>query len=166
MVAGLFIYGYRLWDAPLDRTEPHRALVAHQMVQHGNWLLPRLNGELYLRKPPLIYWVEAVAEKVTGQAEPWVWRLPTALGSACLAAILAAWAAWWFGPAAAGPAGVACLALIPLWDQNRAADIDGLNTVAAVVTAMVALELIYGPTRRRWAWVIALAGVGRRRCCC
>ncbi len=158
LLAGLFIYGYRLWDAPLDRTEPHRALVAHQMVRDGNWLLPRLNGELYLRKPPLIYWTEAVAEKVIGRAEPWVWRLPTALGSACLAAVLAAWAGRWFGAVAAGPAGVACLALIPLWDQDRAADIDGLNTVAAVITAMVALELIYGPTRRRWAWVVALAG--------
>ena len=157
-LAAAFVYGYRLWDAPLDRTEPHRALVAHQMVQGGSWLLPRLNGELYLRKPPLIYWVEAVAEEVTGHAEPWAWRLPSALGSACLAAVLAAWAGRWFGTAAVAPAGIACLALIPLWDQDRAADIDALNTVAAVVTAMLALELIYGPVRRRWPWVAGLAG--------
>ncbi len=156
-LAGLFVYGYRLWDAPLDRTEPHRALVAHQMVQGGSWLLPRLNGELYLRKPPLIYWTEAVAEQVTGRDQPWAWRLPSALGSAALAAIVAWWAGRWFGAAAAGPAGVAVLAIIPLWDQDRAADIDALNTAAAVVTALLVLELIYGPARRRWAWVAALA---------
>ncbi len=66
----------------------------------------------------------------------------------------------WFGAAAAGPAGVAVLAIIPLWDQDRAADIDALNTVAAVVTALLVLELIHGPARRRWAWV---AGAGGRR---
>ncbi len=157
LIAGLFVYGYRLWDAPLDRTEPHRALVAHQMVRSGDWLLPRLNGELYLRKPPLIYWVEATSEKLTGHAQPWAWRLPSAVGSACLVAVLAAWAWRWFGPAAAGPAGVACLALIPLWDQDRAADIDALNTVAAVVAAMFALELTHGPARRRWPWVAGLS---------
>jgi hypothetical protein len=156
-LAALFVYGYRVWDAPLDRTEPHRALVAHQMVLSGDWLLPRLNGELYLRKPPLIYWVEAVAERVTGHAQPWAWRLPSVVGSALLAAVVAAWAGRWFGSAAVGPAGIAVLALVPLFDQDRAADIDALNTAAAVVTALFALELIYGPRRRAWPWVVGLS---------
>ena len=74
---------------------------------------------------------------------------------------MAAWAGRWFGPLAIGPAGVACLALIPLWDQDRGADIDALNTVAAVVTAMFVLELAYSPRRRMWPWVVGLAaGVG------
>ena len=97
-LAALFVYGYRVGDAPLDRTEPHRAVVAHQMVLSGDWLVPHLNGEVYLRKPPLIYWAEAASEKLTGRAEPWVWRLPSVLGSAlCLAAVVAAWAGRWFG---------------------------------------------------------------------
>ena len=156
LAAALFVYGYRVWDAPLDRTEPHRALVAHGIVQHGNWLLPRLNGELYLRKPPLVYWAEAAAEIVTGRAEPWVWRLPSVLGSACLAAVVAAWAGRWFGVGAIGPAGLAVLAVVPLFDQDRAADIDALNTAAAVVTALLALEILYGRRRRAWPWVVGL----------
>ena len=151
----MFVYGYRVWDAPLDRTEPHRAVVAHQMVTSGQWLVPRLNGEPYLRKPPLIYWVEAIAEKLAGTAEPWVWRLPSVLGSAMLAVVVAAWAGRWFGPAAVGATGVAVLALVPLFDQDRAADIDALNTAAAVITALFALEIAHGS--RRWPWVAGLA---------
>ena len=44
--AGLFIYGWKLGVAPLAGTEPLRALVAHQMVQGGDYLVPRIYGEL------------------------------------------------------------------------------------------------------------------------
>ena len=156
-LAALFVYGYRVWDAPLDRTEPHRALVAHEMVARGDWLVPHLNGEVYLRKPPLAYWVEAAAERLTGRAEPGVWRLPSVVGSALLAAAVAAWAGRWFGTVAIVPAGLAVLSLVPLFDQDRAADIDALNTAAAVVTSLFALELLYGPRQRAWPWAIGLA---------
>ncbi len=153
LVVGLFIYCYKLGDSPLDRTEPHRALVAHQMVQSGDWLVPRLFGELYLRKPPLIYWIQAGTEKLFGVGNEFVWRFPSALGSALLAVALAAWSSRWFGRAARLPAGIACLALLALWDQDRGADIDALNTVASVVTTMIVLEIMYGPsaTERRSA---------------
>ena len=71
LLAGLFIYGFRLGDSPLDRTEPFRARwSAHlEMVKGGDWLIPRLYGEVYLRKPPLIYWIEAGTEKLMGRGD-------------------------------------------------------------------------------------------------
>ncbi len=156
LAAGLLIYGWKLGDAPLNRTEPHRALVGHQMVQSGQWLIPKLFGETYLRKPPLIYWIEGGAERLVGHAGEWVWRLPSAVGSAVLAVVLAAWSARWFGSLARLPAGIACLSLIPLWEQNRGADIDALNTVTSVITAMMVLEVIgVGGRRGRGAAVLS-----------
>jgi 4-amino-4-deoxy-L-arabinose transferase-like glycosyltransferase len=156
LLAGLFIYGYRLGGSPLDRTEPFRALVAHQMVNGGDWLVPRLYGEVYLRKPPLIYWIEAGTEKLIGRGNEFVWRLPSAVGSALLAVFVAWWAGRWFGAAARLPSGFACLALVALWDQNRSADIDALNTAFAIVTSLCVLELICGPGRYRAAWALGL----------
>jgi 4-amino-4-deoxy-L-arabinose transferase-like glycosyltransferase len=144
LLAGLFVYCWKLGDSPLDRTEPHRALVAHQMATGGDWLIPHLFGEVYLRKPPLIYWLQAATEKVVGHGNEFVWRLPSAVGSALLAVVLAWWASRWFGPFARLPAGFACLALIALWEQDRGADIDALNTVASVIAAMVILEILFG----------------------
>jgi 4-amino-4-deoxy-L-arabinose transferase-like glycosyltransferase len=156
LLTGLFIYGFRLGDSPLDRTEPFRALVAHQMVKGGDWLIPRLYGEVYLRKPPLIYWIEASVEKAFGRGNEFVWRVPSAVGSALLAVFLAWWTGRWFGPRARLPAGFACLSLVALWDQNRGADIDALNTAFAVVSSVCVLELICGFQRWRIVWAVGL----------
>jgi 4-amino-4-deoxy-L-arabinose transferase-like glycosyltransferase len=155
LASGLFIYGLWLGNSPLDRTEPFRALVAHQMVNGGSWLVPRLYGELYLRKPPLIYWIEASTELLLHHGNEFIWRLPSAIGSALLAVFVAWWAARWFGLRALLPAGFACLALIAVWDQDRSADIDALNTAFAVVTSATVLELLYGNGRKTFIWSIA-----------
>jgi 4-amino-4-deoxy-L-arabinose transferase-like glycosyltransferase len=44
--------------------DPHESLyaeVAREMVVHGDWLTPHLNGTRYLDKPPLFYWLIAIA---------------------------------------------------------------------------------------------------------
>jgi 4-amino-4-deoxy-L-arabinose transferase-like glycosyltransferase len=125
------------------------------MVEGGDWLIPHLYGEVYLRKPPLIYWIEAGTEKLMGRGDEFVWRLPSAVGSALLAVFVAWWTGRWFGPAARLPGGFGCLALVALWDQNRGADIDALNTAFAVITSLCVLELVCGTGRARTGWCIA-----------
>ena len=159
-LSGMFIYGWRLSVAPLAGTEPLRALVAHQMVLHtqgSTWLVPKLYGELYLRKPPLMPWILATVELLAGHGDELVWRLPSAIASALLAVILAMWAARWFGPRARAVSGFGCLALVALWAQDRGADIDALNTFASVVTACCIVEMAVGPGKRRWPWAVLLA---------
>jgi 4-amino-4-deoxy-L-arabinose transferase-like glycosyltransferase len=58
--------------------EGRRALAIKEMVSGGDWLLPHLNGELYLTKPPLLYWLSASFALVWGVNE-WTLRLPSAL---------------------------------------------------------------------------------------
>jgi hypothetical protein len=155
--AAAAVYFYALGDSPLDRTEPHRALVAHQMVQSHQWLIPRLYGEVYLRKPPLIYWAEGAAEKLFGRGGEFVWRFPSAAGSVLLVLGVAFWTGRYFSPLAAIPAGFAVLSLIPLWEQDRGADIDALNTAAAVASALLTLSILHPQTRRRWLLIGPLA---------
>jgi hypothetical protein len=154
--AAVFVYFHALGHSPLDRTEPHRALVAHQMVLSHQWLIPRLYGEVYLRKPPLIYWAEGAAEKLFGHGGEFVWRFPSAAGSVLLVLGVAFWTGRYFGPRAAIPAGFAVLSLLPLWEQDRGADIDALNTAAAVASALLTLSILHPGTRRRWALVFPL----------
>lgn len=151
-----------LGQAPMSGTEGFRALAAHQMVESGDWLLPRLYGELYLRKPPMHYWITACLESITGQANEWIWRLPSVLMAGLTASLVALFAGRWFGVSAAWCSGLSFLSLITLWAQTRSADIDSSHTFFSLAATLCLLEVGFGKSARRWPWALlggaALAG--------
>jgi 4-amino-4-deoxy-L-arabinose transferase-like glycosyltransferase len=51
---------------PWPADEPRFALVAQDMLRSGDWLIPRVGGDLYPDKPPLFFWLMAAAMAVTG----------------------------------------------------------------------------------------------------
>lgn len=153
-IVAIFCYSWMLGVSPLASTEGHRVIAAHQMVQSGDWLLPQLYGRLYLRKPPLHYWILAASEKLSGLANEWVWRLPSAMASAALAAILCLLSARWFSRRAGIVAGFAYVGLIPLWYQSRTAEIDSVNTLLSVTAACCLIEISFGAAGRTRMWVL------------
>lgn len=48
-----------------DIMESRNLVTAREMVETGQWLVPTMNGELRLEKPPLPTWVSAVVESVS-----------------------------------------------------------------------------------------------------
>lgn len=48
-----------------DIMESRNLVTAREMVVTGNWLVPTMNGELRLEKPPLPTWISAVVESVS-----------------------------------------------------------------------------------------------------
>lgn len=68
-------------NAPVQRTQEARVVeTARQMVGRGAhaWLIPSINGEIRLRKPPLAYWMAAASFKLFGVSEGTA-RLPNIL---------------------------------------------------------------------------------------
>ena len=59
-------------------TEPREAGVAAEMLQSGDFLMPSLNGEPFLEKPPLSYWLQAASIGAFGY-HAFAPRLPSAL---------------------------------------------------------------------------------------
>ncbi len=49
--------------------EPRYAEVAREMVITGDYAVPHLNGEVYDRKPPLLFWMSALSFKLMGVSE-------------------------------------------------------------------------------------------------
>ena len=45
-----------------DIMESRNLVTAHEMIEYDNWLVPTMNGELRLEKPPLPTWVAAGIE--------------------------------------------------------------------------------------------------------
>lgn len=60
--------------------EARRAMPGLQMLSDREWLVPKIGGREYHRKPPLINWIAAGAVSATGRADEWTIRLPSALG--------------------------------------------------------------------------------------
>ncbi len=48
-----------------DIMESRNIVTAREMVYDGNWMVPTMNGDLRLEKPPLPTWLAAVAEMVS-----------------------------------------------------------------------------------------------------
>jgi 4-amino-4-deoxy-L-arabinose transferase-like glycosyltransferase len=147
-----------LGSAPIGGTEGHRALPAHDMVRTGQWLVPKLFGQIYLAKPPLHHWLIALSEITFRSDSVFVWRLPSALAAAILNVALYCFGVHWFGRIGGIVSGMSGLALVVLWGQARTADIDSTNTLATGIASLCLLELHFARPSRRWPW-IWLAGL-------
>ena len=72
-----------------DRDEPRFAQASRQMAESerlADWVIPRVGEEIRLKKPPLIYWVQAPTVLALTGGDPlrdaiWMYRLPSAIAA-------------------------------------------------------------------------------------
>jgi 4-amino-4-deoxy-L-arabinose transferase-like glycosyltransferase len=81
-----FLLGSRSLNEP---DEGRYAEIALEMVESGDWLIPRIWTVPHMDKPPMTYWAIALSIQALG-ANEWAVRLPVALAG--LSAMAAAWA--------------------------------------------------------------------------
>lgn len=84
--AVMFFYGLDRGD--LYRHEALRAVVAAEMLQSGNWIVPARYGEPFLTKPPGMYAAIAAASWPLGRVTEWTARLPSALAATAVVFLL------------------------------------------------------------------------------
>jgi 4-amino-4-deoxy-L-arabinose transferase-like glycosyltransferase len=97
-----------------NTAECQEALVVWEMVDSGNWVLPRINGEQIPSKPPLYHWIAIGFAKLTGGVSELSARLPSmAAAAATVGLVFVAGSAEW--GAVAGTVGAVALATSPEW---------------------------------------------------
>jgi 4-amino-4-deoxy-L-arabinose transferase-like glycosyltransferase len=74
----LFFYNLGGWDL-WNPDEPRYAQIAKEMLQGEGWIIPHLNSEVYLDKPPLFFWLIAFTAKAIGGMNEFAARFPSAL---------------------------------------------------------------------------------------
>ena len=65
----------------VDPDEGRYALISWNMVHSGQWLVPTLDQQPYLDKPPLFFWLTAISFKLLGPSE-FAARIVPAAGAA------------------------------------------------------------------------------------
>jgi 4-amino-4-deoxy-L-arabinose transferase-like glycosyltransferase len=132
---------------PAQRTQEARVLeTARQMLGHGwhAWLIPTLNGEIRVRKPPLAYWMAGASFSIFGVSE-WAGRLPTAMVSWLTLAATYLIARRLFGRAAGLLSAACLLGSYLFFRQGRLAETDA----PAVLLATIAVDLFWRATDRK-----------------
>ncbi|MBK9955083.1 MAG: glycosyltransferase family 39 protein [Rhodocyclaceae bacterium] len=109
-----------------DSTEPREAGVSAEMLQENDYLLPKLNGQPFLEKPPLSYWLQSQSMAALGYTNlaPRIPSVAAAVGCVLLLA-------WHMGrqrrrPAAGAMAGCLLLTMGSFWLHGRQARQDAL----------------------------------------
>ena len=145
-----------------DDVDAVQAQISRNMIASGDWVTPRLDGVIYLEKPPLIYWLIAITYKIFG-VHDWAARIPIALSS--IASVLAdrSIGIWAFGRRAGFYAGLCMATCVGLWLFTRVLIPDVILT-ATIALAMWALLRVLDedePHPRAWAYILAASlGVG------
>jgi 4-amino-4-deoxy-L-arabinose transferase-like glycosyltransferase len=121
--AGIYLPG--LGSVQLEHEEPRRALPALHMLASGDWLVPRVGSEPYLRKPPLLNWAIALSCRIAGAPNEWAVRLPSALSTLALALTIVIAGAW-LGPEGGFLAAVFFLVNFTMIETGRLAELEAL----------------------------------------
>lgn len=120
---------------PVDRDEARFAQASRQMVETGNLVDIRFQGEPRHKKPVGIYWLQASFAKILGKDHIWPYRLPSFFG-AIAAVLLTFWAGRPLVGARAALIGAALLAATLLLNvEARLAKTDAV-LLATVVASM------------------------------
>ncbi len=143
---------------PWPADEPRFALIARDMVETGDWLFPRVGGELYQDKPPLFFWSIATALTLTGSLRI-AFLLPSLLSAMGVLWLVYDLGARWWDRRTGLLASATLLATIQFVVQAKRAQIDMMLCFLATLAVYgLARHLRNGPS---WGWYFtAFAAMG------
>jgi 4-amino-4-deoxy-L-arabinose transferase-like glycosyltransferase len=154
------IYLPSLGSLEIKGEEGRRILPAVSMLETGNYIVPQIGSEPYLRKPPLINWIVATSFKIFGVQNEWTARLPSAL---CILAVALAFIT--VGQASLGELGSLVASII--WLTNFGIIEKGrLIEIEALYVSLFALAFIcwlswWEQRRSQWlTWTVPFIWLG------
>lgn len=139
-----YVVFLRLGDPDIvTSSEGQRATAPIEMIHSGDYIIPTINYEPYLLKPPLIYWMVAMSYKITGVINPWTARLPTALSGIVLVIVFYLIATQFFGRELSLVASLMLLVSPYVLVKMRQCEIDLVLTLALFIAIYCLYKYCY-----------------------
>jgi 4-amino-4-deoxy-L-arabinose transferase-like glycosyltransferase len=163
LVAGA-IYLWCIVSPPslMDDVDAAMAQIGRNILTSGDWVTPRLDGVLFLEKPPLYFWPMAVSYKIFG-VHDWSARIPFALSAVGVAWLTVAFGTWAFGRRAGLYAGLCMATCVGLFLFTRILipDVTLTFTIALAMWAFLRALDEKELRPRLWAFILAAClGIG------
>lgn len=137
------------------RGEPREALVAVEMLEQGNFILPFFQGE-FAFKPPMLHWLVALFSLPQGYVSEITARLPSALACIVMCCAFYSFVSKRFSPSRSF---YASLILMSCFEVHRAAMTCRVDMVLTmfIVLAFLALYHWYEKGYKGMPWLASLA---------
>jgi 4-amino-4-deoxy-L-arabinose transferase-like glycosyltransferase len=146
--------------APWPADEPRFALIAREMVHTGEWLFPRIGGDLYPDKPPVYFWLLSVCYFLTGSLRA-SFLIPAFVGACTIAGLVYDMGRRIAGRASGLAAALTLVCSVQFLMTMRGAQIDPVLCALTTLSLYALLRhLLFGPA---WGWYFVggvAAGVG------
>src|ERR1700757_2517073 len=156
-VAGAIYIGCMISPPSLmDDVEAVQAQIARNMIHSGDWVTPRLDGIVYLEKPPLIYWLIAGSDKIFGEHD-WAARVPMVLACLALCWVTTAFGIWAFSERTGLYAGLVMATCVGLFLFTRVLIPDVMLTFTTALAMWAFMRALdeEEPRPRLWAYIFA-----------
>lgn len=158
VIPGLLLYPAMSFHL-FEPDEGRYAQIPSEMLERGDWIVPYLQGEPYLDKPPLVYWLVMCSYSVFG-VSAWAARLVPALAVHLAVVVVYLFGRRTLGERAAGW-GALLLALTPgFLGMGRLLILDGVLSLWVVLSIFSAFEGCRGPRLHHGWWLFAAACCG------
>ncbi len=156
IIIAVWLVGYlaALGSSELRSEEGHRVLPAVEMLDGGDYIVPHIGGQPYLRKPPLINWLVAGSFRAFGARNEWTARLPSALSVLSVAVIFVIIGRRVLGETGALATSLAWLTNLGMLEKGRMIEIDALY-VSLCALAFICWLVWWEERRSPWrTWVL------------
>ena len=148
------IYLPGLGTPELRGEEGRRILPAVTMLRTGDWLVPRVGGAPYYRKPPFINWLVAGSFALTGQQNELSARLPSVLFLLAFITLLIWLPGDWLRVEARLIATILLLTTIGVIDKGRQIEIEAVYLSLTSMAILIWLSL-WARGGSRWTlWLV------------
>lgn len=150
------IYLPGLGSLEIKSEEGRRILPAVTMLETGNYIVPQIGSEPYLRKPPLVNWLVAGSFRIFGEQyhNEWTARLPSVLFVLSVALAFLAIARRALGPNGSLAAALIWLTNFGLLEKGRLIEIEAVYVSLTALAFICWLSWWKEPGRPWLAWTI------------
>jgi 4-amino-4-deoxy-L-arabinose transferase-like glycosyltransferase len=152
-----FDFGARVYTTNDETRFP---LMARDILRHGHWLQPEINGAPMLNKPPLHAWLIAIAAWPTGAVSPRTAQLPSLLAALGLVAVTSWIGARLFNPATGVAAGLIVVTTAGVFSLARSPVPDMVLSLAVALAIVAFVMAEFDGRPRALIAFYVLVGVG------
>lgn len=153
LLPGVLLYPC-LFFALFEPDETRYAQIPREMLHSGSWIVPTLQGEPYLDKPPLFYWSVAGSYQLFGESAASARLIPALMVHGCILLVYL-FGRRWIGEQAALWSALLLMLAPGFLTMGRLLLLDGMLTFWTTFTIFSAYEALRGSTLHRGWWILS-----------